>query len=116
MNLGMRYNRCQSAARTLSDQEKTHLKKATRDNERSSSTLRDEANIARSTAGVTGMRLGSVGDGGCGAPEGMLAPPTRLLAYTLAVFDGVTVDEVVVPVLLEGIMISSMCTVRTWRR
>ena len=42
-----------------------HLKNAIREMERSSCGVRDEANMERRTAGVTGMRL-DVSDGGCG--------------------------------------------------
>lgn len=44
-----------------------HLKNATRDKDRSSRIVREEAKIERRTAGVTGMRLGdSLGGDGCG--------------------------------------------------
>ena len=42
-----------------------HLKKATRDKDRSSRMVREEAKMERRTAGVTGMRLEDfVGGGG----------------------------------------------------
>ena len=53
----------------------THRKKATRESERSSAGERDEAKMARRTAGVTGMRLDSdAGGGGAGGSGGARAP------------------------------------------
>lgn len=50
-------------------------KKATRESERSSAGERDEAKMARRTAGVTGMRLDSdAGGGGAGGSGGARAP------------------------------------------
>lgn len=46
-----------------------YLKKATREIERSSWGVREEANIERSTAGVTGIRLVE-SDGGCWLGDG----------------------------------------------
>jgi hypothetical protein len=50
-------------ARSYGYQTQAHLKNATREIERSSSAERDDANIVRRTAGVTGKRLF---DGECG--------------------------------------------------
>ena len=48
----------------------TCRKKATRDKERSSNAVREDANIERKTAGVTGIRLRLGDGGGKGAFEG----------------------------------------------
>ena len=57
-----------------------YLKKAIRDRERSSSTVREEAKIALRTAGVTGMRLvePSGGDGRGGGDAAALRTPCPL--------------------------------------
>ena len=52
----------------------THLKNATRDKERSSSVVREDANIFLSTAGVTGIRLRFGEAGGSPALGGVLGP------------------------------------------
>lgn len=54
--------------------EDTYLKNATRDRERSSSAVREDANIFLRTAGVTGMRLRFGEAGGSPALGGVLGP------------------------------------------
>ena len=56
------------------ERRKAHRKNATRDRERSSCAVRDDANIERSTAGVTGILLWFwfwLGDGGEGGGSGL---------------------------------------------
>ena len=60
------------------------MKKATRDRERSSRIVRDEAKMERSTAGVTGIRLEDLGGGYC--------PPFGSLP-SLALDGVIVVDE-----------------------
>ena len=68
-----------SNARFKSDSRATYRKKATRDKERSSNAVRDDANIERKTAGVTGIRLRLGDGGGRGALDGA---PGVLGTYT----------------------------------
>ena len=68
---------CDSAWR---ERARTHRKNATRDRDRSSSAVRDEAKIDLNTAGVTGMRL-RLGDGG-GRPAFGGSGPEPVWTYT----------------------------------
>lgn len=68
---------------------KTYLKKATRDSDRSSRIVREEAKIERRTAGVTGMRLEDLGGGYCPEPASLFV----LALYGVTV--GVDDEEVV---------------------
>ena len=54
-----------------------YLKKATRERDRSSRIVREEANIERRTAGVTGMRLEDLGGGYWPAPLSLLSLALR---------------------------------------
>ena len=59
---------------------RTYRKNATRDRDRSSSAVRDEAKIDLNTAGVTGMRL-RLGEGG-GRPAFEGSGPEPVWTYT----------------------------------
>ena len=71
----------------------THLKKATRERERSSKIVREDAKMERSTAGVTGIRLEGLGLGAGGRSKEAFVELRRTFAAVTVGVEDVDVVE-----------------------